>query len=152
MIHRFLSQHFIDAPIENVFEFFSRAENLEQITPPWLNFHIVSVEPAPIQKGSLIKYRLRWGPVPLRWTTEITEWQPPFRFQDVQLSGPYRLWRHTHTFEARDGGTLMADVVDYELPLGILGDIAHALVVRRDVERIFGYRTTVMESLFPKAS
>jgi ligand-binding SRPBCC domain-containing protein len=76
----------------------------------------------------------------LRWLTEIEEWQPAHRFIDMQREGPYRLWRHTHTLRQRDGGTEMEDVVQYALPLGPIGTIAHALLVRRDVDAIFDYR------------
>src|SRR5580704_401192 len=83
-----LTEQFVPRPIEEVFEFYSRAENLETITPPWLHFRILKIDPTPIQKGTLIKYSLRWRVFPIRWTTEIVEWKPPHRFVDMQLRGP----------------------------------------------------------------
>ena len=91
-------------------------------------------------EGTVIDYRLRVRGVPIRWTARIVEWKPATRFTDVQLRGPYRLWHHTHTFEPRDDGTVIRDVVRYALPFGPVGAIAHALLVRRDLERIFDYR------------
>ena len=88
-------------PLAEVFDFFSRAENLEALTPPWLNFKILEVKPQPVQRGTLINYSLRVHGIPLRWTSEIVEWEPPHRFVDLQLRGPYKLWRHEHRFEAR---------------------------------------------------
>ena len=105
-------------PLPEVFSFFSRAENLEELTPPWLNFKICKAEPQPVQKGTLINYSLRVHGLPLRWTSEIVEWEPPHRFVDLQLRGPYKLWRHEHRFEARDDGTLISDTINLSLPLG----------------------------------
>jgi ligand-binding SRPBCC domain-containing protein len=96
----------------------------------------------------LIRYRIRWGWVPLSWTTEITQWEPPYQFVDVQRSGPYQLWRHTHRFQAVEGGTLMTDVVDYALRFGPLGRLMHRLVVKRDLATIFAYRRQRVEELF----
>lgn len=125
--------------IDDAFAFFSRPENLEEITPPLLRFHIVSAD-RELHEGSRIEYRLRVRGIPMRWASEITEWNPPYRFVDTQLRGPYALWRHQHTFAAERGGTRIGDEVEYAMPLGIAGVIAHALVVRRDVESIFDYR------------
>jgi ligand-binding SRPBCC domain-containing protein len=126
--------------IERVFHFFSRAENLEAITPPWLRFRIVTPAPIEMREGALIEYSLRLHGLPIRWLTRIEEWRPPHRFVDVQLRGPYRLWEHTHTFTTRDSGTEMADTVRYALPVGPLGEIARRLVVARDLRSIFDYR------------
>ena len=84
----------------------------------------------------------------MRWTTEIRRWNPPFRFVDVQLDGPYQLWHHTHRFEPKDGGTLMTDIVRYRLPFAIIGRVMHRLKVRRDVERIFDYRFRRIQEVF----
>lgn len=140
-------EQFVLRPLEEVFQFFARAENLEEITPPWLHFRILSVSPDPICKGALIRYSLRWRAFPIRWTTEISEWEPPHRFVDVQLKGPYKLWRHAHTFAAEGNGTRITDEVQYLLPFGIFGSIAHALKVRKDVETIFAYRSGVVQRL-----
>mgnify|MGYP003349049391 FL=1 len=133
---------------EEVFEFFSAARNLEQITPPLLKFEVLTPEPIPMGEGTLIDYRLRVHGLPLRWRTKITRWNPPYQFADIQLKGPYQLWDHTHTFLEENGGTRMIDEVVYELPFGPLGDVVHALSVRRDVEEIFRYRNSVIGTLF----
>jgi ligand-binding SRPBCC domain-containing protein len=134
--------------LPEVFAFFARAENLETITPSWLSFKVRSVNPAPICKGTLIRYTLRLHGIPLRWTSEIVEWEPPHRFVDLQLRGPYKLWRHEHRFEARDGGTLITDTVKLALPLGPLGHLAYNLKVRSDVREIFAFRETKIHQLF----
>ena len=131
-------------PQSEVFAFFAEARNLEAITPPWLKFEVLTPAPIEMRPGALIDYRIRVHGFPIRWRTEITEWQPPHRFVDVQLRGPYTLWHHTHTFEARDGGTLCRDHVRYR-PRG--GVLVHRLFVRRDVERIFQYRQQRLQEL-----
>lgn len=130
--------------IGEVFDFFADACRLEQITPGWLHFHVQTPRPVPMHAGSLIDYKLKLHGIPIRWRTEISEWDPPFRFVDRQLRGPYRLWRHLHTFEARDGGTLVRDHVDYCVPGGPL---VHWLFVRPDLHRIFTYRRQQLERL-----
>ena len=132
-----------------VFEFFGDARNLETLTPPWLNFTILTPGPIDLREGTLIDYQLRWGLVPLRWRTEIRSWRPPEKFVDFQLRGPYRLWEHEHDFTEVDGGTRMVDTVRYALPLGPLGRLAHRLKVGRDLERIFDYRAEKIRELFP---
>jgi ligand-binding SRPBCC domain-containing protein len=132
-------------PPEEVFPFFGDALNLEAITPPWLGFRVVTPGPIEMEPGARIEYRLRLHGIPIRWRTTIAVWDPPHRFVDVQLSGPYRMWHHTHDFEpAADGGTLMRDTVRYALPFGPLGAAAHRLLVRRDLEAIFDYRWTAV--------
>ena len=142
-------EQLVPRPLEEVFEFFSDARNLQKITPPWLNFQIVTPGPIDIRPGTLLDYRLKWHGFPVTWRTEILTWDPPRVFSDVQVRGPYRVWRHTHTFTAEGAGTRMVDVVNYELPLGILGAIAHKAGVRRDLERVFDYREQAIASLFP---
>jgi ligand-binding SRPBCC domain-containing protein len=133
-------QHVRGTP-EEVFPFFSDAHNLEAITPPWLRFHVVTPQPVDMRAGALIEYRLRLRGIPISWLTRIEEWTPGVRFVDVQLSGPYRLWHHVHEFEPDGaGGTLMRDTVHYALPFWPLGEVAHALIVRRDLAAIFAFR------------
>ena len=123
------------------FAFHADAFNLEAITPPWLGFRIVTPGPIEMGAGTLIDYRLRLHRVPVRWRTRIEAWEPPRRFVDAQLKGPYSLWEHTHSFEADGAGSVeIRDRVRYALPLGRLGVLAHSLFVRRDLERIFDYR------------
>lgn len=128
-------------PAAEAFAFYADALNLEAITPPWLAFRVATAGPVAMRCGTLIDYRLRLHGVPIRWRTRIVAWEPPERFVDVQLRGPYALWEHTHTFEP-DGAhaVVIRDRVRYALPFGALGRLAHALFVRRDLERIFDYR------------
>lgn len=130
--------------IDDVFEFFADAYRLEEITPPWLHFHVLTPRPIPMHPGTLIDYRLKLHGLPLRWKTEISEWNPPFYFVDRQLKGPYRLWRHLHTFEEKDGGTLVRDHVDYAM---FGGPLVHRFFVKNDLQRIFEYRRKKMIEL-----
>ena len=129
---------------DEVFPFFADAGNLEAITPPWLGFRIVTPRPIDMGVGTLIEYRLRLHGLPISWLTRIEVWEdthPPLRFVDQQLRGPYALWHHTHEFvPGPDGTTRMTDTVRYALPFGPLGALAHALFVRRDLNRIFDHR------------
>lgn len=136
-------------PIEEVFEFFADAFNLNALTPPWLHFKILTPAPIVMRVGAIIDYRIRLKVVPMNWKTEITAYEPPFRFIDEQRRGPYALWHHEHEFNAEGGGTLVADTVHYALPMNStpLGHLAHRLLVRRDLEQIFSYRTTRMREL-----
>jgi ligand-binding SRPBCC domain-containing protein len=128
---------------DEVFPFFADAGNLEAITPPSLRFEIVTPRPIEMGVGTLIEYRLRLHRLPIDWLTRIEVWEPGVRFVDQQLRGPYALWHHTHEFEpAPDGCTLMRDTVRYAIPFGPLGEIAHAVFVKRDLERIFAFRAT----------
>jgi ligand-binding SRPBCC domain-containing protein len=138
----------IARPIDDVFAFFSRAENLQDITPAWLDFGIVWVSTPELQRGTLIRYALRWRSLPVRWTTEIIRWEPPVRFVDQQISGPYKLWHHEHRFERQGSATLMHDTVRYALPFGVVGAIVHATMVGRDVNSIFDYRAERIRALF----
>jgi ligand-binding SRPBCC domain-containing protein len=140
-VHLLTREQRLPAPPEEVFPFFGDALNLEAITPPWLGFRVVTPKPIAMAPGTLIEYRLVLHAVPVRWRTTIAVWDPPHRFVDVQLSGPYAMWHHTHDFEPlADGGTLMRDTVRYALPFGPLGAIAHRVLVKRDLERIFDHR------------
>jgi ligand-binding SRPBCC domain-containing protein len=135
--HTLQTELWLPRDIRDVFDFFADAHRLEEITPPWLHFHVMTPKPVLMFAGTKIDYRLRLHGLPVRWQSEISEWEPPFRFVDRQLIGPYRLWCHQHTFEERDGGTLVKDRVDYAVPGGWL---IHWLFVRRDLERIFAFR------------
>ena len=141
-------QAFIPAPLDDVFDFFSNANNLEQITPGWLHFRVLTKGPIEMKVGARIHYRLRIGGVPVRWDTRITRWEPGKSFVDRQERGPYRLWDHTHTFETSGDGVLMRDIVHYTLPFGPLGRLAHALWVRGALARIFDYRFEQIGQIF----
>ncbi len=129
-----------------VFEFFAKAENLGEITPPWLHFHLL--HPTTIGEGTLLEYALRIRGVPVRWVSRIENWNPPHSFVDVQVKGPYRFWRHTHRFEDRNGGTQIIDTVEYAMPFGPIGRLVHMLQVARDLRKIFDYRTERVLQLF----
>ncbi len=139
-IHRLEREQLIERPVDEVFEFFAEARNLERLTPSWLRFEVLTPEPIAMQVGTRIDYRLRVHGIPLRWTSRIEEWVPGLRFVDRQVRGPYGLWRHRHSFADAGGNTLVRDAVDYALPLGALGELAHSLLVRGDLERIFEFR------------
>ena len=134
----------VDAPIDKVFDFFADPANLEEITPSWLNFKVMSPQSLDIGFGTIIDYRLHLHRVPVTWQSQITEWDPPRRFVDVQNKGPYRHWEHTHEFTPYEGRTLVRDSVKYEVPGGFMVD---KLLVRRDLERIFAYRQRKLREL-----
>lgn len=142
----------VRAPLSEVFAFFSDPANLARITPPWLRFRIVGAAPKKIAAGSRLEYRIRWGLFTLGWVTRITLWEPPSQFQDVQEKGPYETWIHTHRFTEEPGGVRMQDRVEYALPLGPLGRLAHRLRVRSRLEEIFDYRREAIGKIFAGAS
>lgn len=140
----------IEQPREQVFEFFSNAANLNKLTPSWLQFETQTPQPITMSRGASIEYRLRLYGLPIKWLTEITEWQPPHRFVDVQKNGPYKLWVHEHLFEEQEGSTLMVDSVKYAVPGGLFEPLIHRLFVQRDVSRIFDYRAQRLGDIFRK--
>jgi ligand-binding SRPBCC domain-containing protein len=141
----FQCELWLPQPREVVFDFFADARNLQAITPPWLHFVILTPTPIEMRPGALIDYKLRVRGFPLRWRTEITEWNPPHHFVDQQLRGPYKLWHHTHRFFDQDGGTRCVDEVRYHPPGGAL---VNYLFVRRDVQKIFAYRQQQLQQHF----
>jgi ligand-binding SRPBCC domain-containing protein len=145
-IHHLERRQRVELPLDQAFAFYGDAHNLERITPPWLGFHVTTPRPIEMGVGTLIEYRLQLHRVPVRWRTRIEAWEPPRRFVDVQVRGPYSLWEHTHTFE-EDGpdATIIGDRVRYSIPFGLLGELANRLLVRRDVEGIFDYRREAVE-------
>jgi ligand-binding SRPBCC domain-containing protein len=152
-VHLLERQQRIEGPLEEVFAFYGDARNLERITPPWLGFEVTTPAPVAMGVGTLIEYRLKLHRVPVRWRTRIEVWEPPRRFVDVQVRGPYSLWEHTHTFE-EDGPetTIIRDRVRYSIPFGPLGELAERLLVRRDLREIFDYRRgAVARELAPAA-
>jgi ligand-binding SRPBCC domain-containing protein len=139
-VHTLRREQRLARPIDEVFAFFGDARKLEAITPPLLRFRVLTPDPIAMGPGALVRYRLRVHRIPVGWLTVIREWDPPHRFVDEQLRGPYAVWHHTHTFEPDGDGTIMRDEVRYALPLGPLGELARRLFVARDVEAIFDYR------------
>lgn len=147
-VRTFTAEQWLPRPLDEVFAFFSDAYNLDAVTPPWLHFQFLTPRPPAMHVGLLIDYRIRLHGLPMRWRTEITHWEPPHRFVDRQLRGPYRQWVHEHTFVARDGGTLMRDRVEYAVPGWILEPLIVRWLVGPDMARIFGYRRDKMRELF----
>ena len=146
-MHEFRCTVSLTAPIERVFAFFADAGNLEVMTPAWLHFRILTALPLTIEKGTLIDYRLRLHGVPILWRSEITVWEPPYRFVDEQRRGPYRTWIHEHRFRVErqpDGRPIVvaSDRVRYAVPGGRL---VNRLFVARDLRRIFAYRAARLQ-------
>jgi ligand-binding SRPBCC domain-containing protein len=149
--HTLRREQILDVGAEALFAFFADAANLEAITPPLLRFELVTPPPIAMGVGTFIQYRLRLRGVPVRWDTLIQAWDPPHRFVDVQVRGPYRLWHHTHEVEPLGAArSLMRDTVRYAIGFGPLGAAAHRLVVRRDLETIFAYRATTVPDLLAR--
>lgn len=144
-IHTFKTELWLPEKREAVYSFFADARNLEAITPPWLNFRILTPDPIAMRSGARIDYRLRVHGFRVSWQTEISAWEPPFRFVDQQLRGPYRRWVHTHSFEEKEGGTFCRDFVEYVVPGG---RFITWLLVRREVEKIFAYRRVQLQRHF----
>lgn len=150
-IHILERTQVVPRPRSEVFSFFADARNLEAITPAFLRFSIIPPVPTSLDVDSHIDYRLSLFGVPFHWRTRIAAWVPGFRFVDVQERGPYALWHHTHTFADVDGGTRVDDRVEYRLPLGALGEVAHPVMVRRTLARIFDHRQERVASLLGAA-
>ena len=134
----------IPRPIGNVFSFFSDARNLEKLTPNSLKFKILTPHPILMQAGTLIDYSIRLYGIPLTWRSEITAWDPPFRFVDEQLRGPYKKWIHEHKFYSLDGDTIVSDNVDY---LPRVSWLTHRWV-QGDLRKIFAYRHEELGEIF----
>jgi ligand-binding SRPBCC domain-containing protein len=144
-------EQFIPISVEQAWDFFSSPKNLAVITPDEMGFIIKSDVPEKMFSGLLIDYTVKplLG-IPLRWQTEILEVDEYKSFVDNQNKGPYKLWHHTHLFEPVNGGVKMTDIVKYELPLGVLGTIAHAAFVKNKLNHIFDYRFKKVEEIFGK--
>ena len=139
-------------PLDEVFAFFADASNLEALTPGFLHFRFLTRLPVEMRVGTRIDYSLSLFGIPVRWRTRIAEWQAGMRFIDVQEYGPYRYWRHTHTFEGFGRSTLVSDLVEYVLPFGPAGALAHALFVQRLLRRIFDFRRDAIQAQFAATS
>ena len=130
---------------EEIFSFFADARQLETLTPPSLSFALLNETPIEMQTGTLIDYQLRIHGIPIRWQSKISVWEPPVRFVDEQMKGPYRFWRHEHLFEETDQGVTVRDIVHYAVPLG---GVVHTLFVKRDLKHIFEYRQQKLAEIF----
>lgn len=147
-IHEFHSSVRLARPLDEVFPFFSDAYNLEALTPPWVKFHVVTPRPIEMAAGTVIEYRLKIRGIPVGWRSEITAWEPPYRFVDEQRKGPYSVWIHEHRFREDGEHTIAEDHIHYAVPGGAL---VNRLFVRRDVEKIFAFRKSKMQELFGAA-
>ena len=138
--HVFESRVWLARPRPEVFAFFAEPASLERLTPPAFRLRLLNPT-VTMTTGAVLDFRLRWlGIVPLRWRAFVREWDPPYRFVDVQVRGPYARWEHLHRFLEEGGGTWVEDRVTYRLPLGLLGRAAHALVVERQLRELWAYR------------
>jgi ligand-binding SRPBCC domain-containing protein len=152
MRHTLSREQLVPRSRAEVFAFFADAGNLERLTPAALRFSILTPLPIKMRPSAIIDYRLSLFHVPFRWRSVIEVFEPESRFVDVQAAGPYRMWRHSHEFSDAPGGTLIRDRVEYELPLGLLGDVTHALFVRRQLDRIFDHRHHIIDEVFAPRS
>ena len=142
-------EQFIDLPLEDVFGFFSKPENLSLITPSRLKFDIITPTPLEMKDGQLIDYSLTiLYIIKLHWRTLITHYEKPYKFVDQQIKGPYSLWHHTHTFEEKDGGTIIKDNLTYAIPMGIIGRLIHFIYIKHDIKDIFNYRHKILDKIF----
>jgi ligand-binding SRPBCC domain-containing protein len=152
MKYQLYREHQLNCDVNTAWDFFSSPNNLPKITPKDMNFIVLTEQISnTIYEGMIIDYTV--APmlgIPLKWKTKITEVNPNKSFTDFQEKGPYKLWNHHHEFIPNENGVLMIDKVDYELPLGLLGTLAHSLFVKKKLERIFNYRFHVLENLFNK--
>jgi ligand-binding SRPBCC domain-containing protein len=148
----FSASQFLSTDLETAWDFFSSAKNLAVITPPELDFKILTnLGNHGIYEGMLIEYQVRpLFHIPVYWKTEIASVKKPEEFMDRQLQGPYKSWEHTHIFIKKQNGVLMKDEVKYQLPFGIIGQLNNTLIVRRKIEHIFAYRTEILNQIFNK--
>ncbi len=150
-VYKLKREQVVPKPLENVFPFFTKAENLALITPPSLAFRVLTPSPVTMKRGRIIDYTIRLLGVEVRWRSMITSYDPPLGFVDEQLKGPYSFWHHTHRFERRGTSTVVHDIVRYALPLpmpSIPQDLLHRLYVRPNLEHIFDYRRDVIAKIF----
>lgn len=144
--YRLEREQWVPSDLGQVFEFFSDPGNLADLTPRWVGFRIRTPQPIEMRKDQMLDYRIRLAGVPLRWRTRVTAWDPPRGFVDVQERGPFALWEHTHRIRPLGDGVLVTDVVRYAMPLGPLGRLVHALVLRAALAAIFDYRRAAIRA------
>ena len=148
-VYRLDTWLWLPRPRPDVFHFFADATNLERLTPSFLAFRILTPRPVDMRRGTIIDYRIGLRGLPMKWRSEITTWEPPVRFADVQVRGPYRAWEHTHAFEELDGGTRVVDSVRYALRGPAFASAAiNRLLVAPDLARIFAYRHEALQDAF----
>ena len=150
-LHQLKQEQQLPITIDEAWEFFSSPHNLDAITPADLGFKITSPDEGVMYEGQIITYKVKVAPlIWVDWVTEIKAVEDRVSFIDEQRFGPYAFWHHRHTFEAVEGGVKMNDVVNYGLPFGPFGAIAHLLFVRRKLEWIFSQRRKLLEERFGK--
>lgn len=149
-IFHYKAEQFLETDINAAWDFFSSAKNLAVITPPELDFKILTdLDGKEIYEGMLIEYKVRplFG-IPVYWKTEIASVNKPEGFMDRQLKGPYKIWEHTHTFIQKENGVFMKDQVKYQLPFGVIGRLTNALIVKKKIEHIFTFRKEILNKIF----
>ena len=147
-VYELAREQLVPQPLERVFAFFAKPGNLESLTPKSLGFEILTPPPLEMRAGAIIDYTLNVIGLPLHWRTLIETYDPPHRFVDIQLEGPYKFWHHTHTFVAQGQSTLIQDRVRYALPFGWFGRLANLLFIRRQLATIFGFRARFIGEKF----
>ena len=147
-LHVLERRQIVPGDMETVFGFFQDPMNLEAITPPWMRFEVVSTTDVRVRRGTEIAYRLRWQIFPITWRSVISEHVEGKLFADEMLTGPYKWWHHLHRFRSTPDGVEVTDLVQYELPFGLLGRLVHTLVVRGQLEEIFDYRREAITRIF----
>ncbi len=151
-IYTLKNEQEIERPLREVFSFFENPENLAILTPKSLNFKILTPSPIIMKAGALIDYTIQVLGIEQRWTTLITSYEPPFRFVDEQIKGPYAFWHHTHTFSETSAGTLIKDEVRYAIPFGLVGTLAQEIFVKKELDKIFRFRAETIERHFQSSS
>lgn len=151
-VHTLDCEMLVTKSLAETFAVFEDAHNLARITPSWLSFQVTTPGLIVMRQGAEITYKIKWLGFPMRWKTFISQYEPPFLFVDEQEKGPYKLWRHRHIFRPNAEGTLVTDHVEYALPLGPLGGLAHSVMVRRQLLAIFRYRQKALQNLFGGAT
>ena len=147
-LYKLRAEMLIERPLSEVFSFFENPSNLGKITPRWVDFKITSEEPIKMRKGAEIYYTIKVMNVPMHWKTVITDYQPPLLFVDEQEKGPYAFWHHRHTFEETARGVMVGDHVQYAMPLGPLGRLAHGVMVSKQLRSIFSFRQNELGKIF----
>lgn len=138
----------IKKPLSEVFEFFNTPKNLGKITPPFMNFSLLTPEPIVMKEGAVFDYSIRIFGLPVRWQSLICDYNPPYSFTDIQLKGPHDYWHHQHIFKQVDDGVLITDIVHMRMPLGFLGSIAYYALAKHLNTAMFEHRKKIVASVF----
>jgi|TARA_B110000914_G_C15255716_1_gene350637 ligand-binding SRPBCC domain-containing protein len=147
-VYTFKKEQFVSSDMDTVFDFFSRPENLEKITPPAMGFHIMTPKPIEMREGAIIDYTVNIMGIPARWRTMITGYKKNQFFIDEQLKGPYSYWHHKHSFKTVEGGVNIVDEITYALPLEAFRTIVHPLFIKPQLRKIFSFRFQIIQDKF----